>query len=67
MNKFIHAINAFFTNDFYYTDTNSVYIKKKHWDKLVKAGLVGRILLRGKNYYKDGGSFYGLFLHQRKT
>ena len=27
-----------------------------------KAGLVGKNLLQGKNDYKDGGIFYGLFL-----
>ena len=37
-------------------------LKKKHWDKLDKAGLFGKGLLQGKNDYKDGGRFYGLFL-----
>ena len=62
MNNFIHAINGFYTNDVYYTDTDSLYIENKHWDKLDKAGLVGKELLQGKNDYKDGGIFYGLFL-----
>ena len=62
MNNFIHAINGFYTNDVYYTDTDSLYIEKKHWDKLENAGLVGKNLLQGKNDYKDGGIFYGLFL-----
>ena len=62
MNNFIHAINGFYTNDVYYTDTDSLYIENKHWDKLNKAGLVGKGLLQGKNDYKDGGIFYGLFL-----
>ena len=62
MNNFIHAINGFYTNDFYYTDTDSLYIENKHWDNLHKAGLVGKKLLQGKNDYKDGGIFYGLFL-----
>ena len=39
-----------------------MYIENKHWDKLDKAGLVGKNLLQGKNDYKDGGIFYGLFL-----
>ena len=47
MNKFIHAINGFYTNEVYYTDTDSLYIENKDWDKLDKAGLVG------KNYYKE--------------
>ena len=62
MNNSIHAINGFYTNDVYYTDTDSLYIENKHWDKLDKAGLVGKKLLQGKNDYKDGSIFYGLFL-----
>ena len=33
MNNFVHAINGFYTNDVYYTDTDSLYIEKKHWKK----------------------------------
>ena len=62
MNNFIHAINGFYTNDVYYTDTDSLYIENKHWDKFEKAGLVGKNMLQGKNDYKDGGIFYALFL-----
>ena len=62
MNNFIHAINGLYTKDFYYTDTDSLYIENKHWDKLDNAGLVGKGLLQGKNDYKGGGIFYGLFL-----
>ena len=49
MNNFIHAINGFYTNDVYYTDTDSLYIENKHWDKLKNLGLVGKNLLQGKN------------------
>ena len=62
MNNFVHAINGFYTNDVYYTDTDSLYIENKHWDKIDKAGLVGKGLLQSKNDYKDGGIFYALFL-----
>ena len=62
MNNFIHAIGGFYTNDVYYSDTDSLYIENKHWDKMEKAGLVGKNLLQGKNDYKDGGIFYRLFL-----
>ena len=65
--NFIHAINGFYTNDVYYTDTDSLYIKNKHWDKLDKAGSVGKILLQGKNEFKSGGVFYGLFLVSKKS
>ena len=62
MINFIHAINGFYTNDVYYTDTDSLYIENKHWDKLESVGLIGKNLLQGKNDYKDGGIFYALFL-----
>ena len=62
MNNFIHAIGGFYTNDVYYTDTDSLYIENKHWDKLRNDGLVGKNLLQGKNDYGDGGIFYALFL-----
>ena len=62
MNSFIHAIGGFYTYDVFYTDTDSLYIENKHWDKLNKGGLVGKKLLQGKNDYKDGGIFYALFL-----
>ena len=61
MITFIHAINGLYTN-VYYGDTDSLYIENKHWEKLDKAGLVGKNLLQGKNDYKDGRIFYGLFL-----
>ena len=67
MKIFIHAINGFFTSDLYYTDTDSLYTENKHWDKLDKAGLVGKNFLQGKNDYKDGGIFYGLFLSSKKS
>ena len=62
MNNFIHAINGLFTKDGFYGDTDSLSIEIKHWDKLVKAGLVGENLLQNLNEYKDGGIFHGLFV-----
>ena len=62
LNKFTHAIGGFYTNDVYYTDTDSLYIENKHWEKLDKAGLVGKNRLQGKNDYKERGIWYGLFL-----
>ena len=62
MNNFIHAIDGFYINDVYYTDTDSLYIENKHWDKLDKAGLVGENRLQSKNDYGQGGNWYGLFL-----
>ena len=49
MNIFIGAIVSCKSNDSYYQDTDSMYIKKKHWDKLNAAGLTGKNLLQGKN------------------
>ena len=61
MNNLIHDINGFHTNDVYYTDTDSLDIENKNWDKLNKTGLAGKNRLQGKNDYKDGGIWYGLF------
>ena len=52
MNNFIHAIDGFYTNDVYYTDTDTLYNESKHWDKLDKAGLVGKNLLKEKTITK---------------
>ena len=41
LNKFIRKIDGFYTKNVYYTDTDSLYIAKKYWDVLDKAGLVG--------------------------
>ena len=62
MNNFIHAIDEFYSNDVYYTDTDSFYFENKHWARLNKAGLVGKNRLQDKNDYKVVGIFYGLFL-----
>ena len=62
MNNFFHPINGFYTKDVFLGDTASLCIENKHWDKLDKAGLVGKNLLQGKNHYIDAGIFYGLFL-----
>ena len=65
MNNFILDNIAFYTNDVYNGDTDSLYIENKPWHTLDKAGLVGLILLQGKSDYQDGGNFYGLFLAQK--
>ena len=62
MNKFIREMNGFYENNIYYTDIDSLYIEKKHWDVLDKANVAGDGLFQGKNDYKTGGIFYGLFL-----
>ena len=62
MNKFVREINGFYESNIYYTDTDSLYIEKKYWDVLDKANLVGDNLCQGKNDYKSGGIFYGLYI-----
>ena len=62
MNNFVREINGFYNNSINYGDTDSLYIEKKYWDVLDKANLVGDGLCQGKNDYKTGGIFYGLFL-----
>ena len=62
MKILIREINGFYNNSIYYGVTNSLFIEKKHWDALDKAKLVGKKLFQGKNDYKTGGIFYGLFL-----
>ena len=61
MNKFVREINGFYNNNMYYTDTHSLYIERKYWVVLDKATLVGEELSQGKNDYKTGDIFYGLF------
>ena len=62
MNNFIREINGFYNNSIYYTDTDSLYLDNKYWDVLDKAKLVGKNLCQGKNDYKTGCIFHGLFL-----
>ena len=67
MNNLIHAINGFYTNDVYYTDTDSLYIENKHWEKLKNLKFVGKDLLQVENDYVDGGILYALFLAPKKN
>ena len=62
MNNFIGEINGLYNSSIYHRDTDSVYTRKKYWDVLDKANLVGKILCRSKNDFKTSGIFYGLFL-----
>ena len=62
MNDVIGQINGFYSNNIYYTDTDSLYIHKKHWSTLVDKGYVGKSLGLGKNDYGDSGIFYAWFL-----
>ena len=67
INNFIHAIDGFYNNSVFYTDTDSLYIENKHWAKHDKAGLVGKHLLQGKNDYKDGGIFLWIVSRTKKN
>ena len=44
MNNVIKQINGFYNNNIYYTDTDSLYIHKKHWSNLVDNESVGKSL-----------------------
>ena len=53
MKKFIHTVIGFFTNDVYYTDTDSLYIENKQWGKLDEGGLSVRIDCKVKTTIKQ--------------
>ena len=57
MNDVLKQIGGFFNNIFYYTDTDSLYIRRKYWSELVDNGLVGETLGCGKNDYGNSGIF----------
>ena len=48
MKIFMREVIGFYINNLYYTDTDSIYIKKKYWEALDKTKLVGDILCQGK-------------------
>ena len=54
MNNLVHAIDGFYTNDVYYTDTDSLYIENNHWEKLDKVGLVEKIDYKEKTSINRG-------------
>ena len=56
MTNFMHTVDGFYSNDIYYTDTDSLYIENKHWDKLKGKNLVGENLFQKINDYGDGVS-----------
>ena len=62
MNYVIEEINGFYNNNIDYTDTDSLYIHKRHWSTLVEKGYVGTSLGLGKNDYGKSGIFYAWFL-----
>ena len=66
-NNFIHAIGGFCTIDVYHTDTDSLYVANKQWDKLDKAGLVEKICYREKKDYEEGVKLYGLSVAPKKN
>ena len=58
MNDAIGKIGGFFSNSFYYTDTDSLYLHMKHWSDLVNNGFVGKPLGLGKLDYGNSIIFY---------
>ena len=49
MNNVIKQIDGFINNNFYYTDTDSLYILENNWSYLVDNRFVGKSLGFGKN------------------
>ena len=47
MNTFMRKNYGFYTNNIYYSDSDSLYIEKKYWDVLDRAELVGARLCQG--------------------
>ena len=62
MNDVFREIDGFYSNNFYYGDTDSGYIHKKHWSTLVEKGYVGKSLGLGKNDNGNSGIFYAWLL-----
>ena len=56
MNDVFNEIDGFYSNNIYYTDTDSGYIHKKHWSTSVEKGFVGKSLGLGKNDYGNSGT-----------
>ena len=53
MKNFSRVNDGFYSNDLEYAETDSVYVEKKHWDNVGKAGLVGKDLPQDKKDYKS--------------
>ena len=58
----IREIDGFYSNNFYYGDTDSAYTQKKHWAKLVENGYLGKSLGLSENDYGNAVIFYDWFL-----
>ena len=66
MNDLIEQLGGFYNKSIYYTDTDSLYIHKKHWSDVVDNGFVGKSLGLGKNDYGNSGIFYAWLLAPKK-
>ena len=62
MNGVIKQIGGFHNNSIYYTDTDSLYIHKKHWSSSVDNGFVGKSLGLGKIEHGSLAIFPAWFL-----
>ncbi|ESO84725.1 hypothetical protein LOTGIDRAFT_168389 [Lottia gigantea] len=59
----VKLLDGFYKSEIYHTDTDSLYISSKNWDKLNKIGLVSETeYCKGKNDYGDGGIIFGMYL-----
>jgi len=62
MNNFVLAIDGHKNSSVYYTDTDSLYIHAKYFDKLKELDYVGGALGQGKNDYGKSGILYADFI-----
>ena len=62
MDDVINQIDGFYNLSIYYTDTDSLYFRRKYWSDLVDNGFVGKFLGLGKSDYGNSGIFYAWFL-----
>ena len=67
MNEVINQIDGFSNYSIYYTDTDPLYIHKKHWSSLSDNGFFGKSFGLGKNGYGNSGVFYAWFLAPKIT
>ena len=62
MNEVIRETDGFYSNNFYYGDTKTPYIHKKHWSTLIDERCVGKSVELGKIINDNAGMFNAGFV-----
>ena len=65
-NNVLREIDDFYSNLFYYGDTDSAYVQKKHWSTSCEKGFIGKCFGLGKDNYGYAGIFCAWFLSRKK-